>query len=127
MEARLLYRGRVWTLYLLAEGTREFAREFVDGELTTEQRAQVINLLKRVADEGLPSNPARYRVLQGHANLAEFKRSQVRLLCFFDGPGRIVLTHGFKKKTDRTPREEIERALRLRDAYLWDKETGHGR
>ena len=122
MEARLLYRGRVWSLYLLKEGEREFAREFVERDLTDVQRTQIRNLLTRVAYHGLPARRETYRVLHGHANLVEFKRGEVRLLCFFDGPGRIVLVHGFKKKSDRTPPQEIERALRLRDAYLAEKE-----
>jgi phage-related protein len=65
-------------------------------------------------------------MLQGQTNLAEFKRHGVRLLCFFDGPGRIILTHGFKKQSDRTPPQEIERALRLRDAYLDEKRSRDG-
>ena len=122
MDTRLLYRGRVWSLYLLREADREFAREFVERELTDVQRTQIRNLLTRAADHGLPPRREVYRVLRGHSNLVEFKRGEVRLLCFFDGPRRIVLVHGFKKKSDRTPPQEIERALRLRDEYLAEKE-----
>lgn len=57
-----------------------------------------------------------------------FKRFQSRLMCFFEEPDklgearRVVLTHGFKKKSDRTPPQEIERAVRLRDAYLAEED-----
>jgi phage-related protein len=116
MEARLLYRGRAWAVYLLAEGVHEFAREFVTKELTREQQTGIRRLLTRVADHGLPHNIRQFRQLSGHP-LAEFKRQQVRLLCFFDGQGRIILTHGFKKKSDATDPDEIRRALRMREAY----------
>ena len=97
MEAHPLYtRGREWKLYILAEGDREFAREFVQG-LEKNQQDQVKALLKRVAEHGLPSNIQQFRRFHDHPNLAEFKRSGVRLICFFDGPGRIVITHGFKE------------------------------
>jgi mRNA-degrading endonuclease RelE of RelBE toxin-antitoxin system len=126
MEARILYRGRTWTIYLLAEGTREYAREFVSTELTKEQQTQIRRLLRRAADHGLPESPSQFRRLHGHPNLAEFKRFQVRLMCFFDGPSRIVLTHGFKKKTDATDPEQIKRALRMREAYLQEKTDHEG-
>jgi len=47
--------------------------------------------------------------------------SDVRLPYFFDGPHRIVITHAFTKKQQRTPRREIERARTLRAEYLEDR------
>ncbi len=34
-------------------------------------------------------------------------RSIYRLLCFFDGKTLVVVTSGFQKKTQKTPRQEI--------------------
>lgn len=43
-----------------------------------------------------------------------------RLLAFFDPKKRafIVTTHGFKKKTRKTPKKEIEKAEEIRKEYL---------
>ncbi len=41
-----------------------------------------------------------------------------RVLYFFCIGDKAVLTHGFRKKTQRTPRREIERAKRYRKDYL---------
>lgn len=41
-----------------------------------------------------------------------------RVLFFFFDQGRAVLTHGFVKKTQKTPRREIERAKRYREEYI---------
>ena len=41
-----------------------------------------------------------------------------RVLYFFVVRGRVVLTHGFIKKTQKTPSSEIERAKRYRNDYL---------
>lgn len=41
-----------------------------------------------------------------------------RVLYFFYYDGKIILTNGFVKKTQKTPRAEIERAKRFRTAYL---------
>jgi phage-related protein len=39
------------------------------------------------------------------------------LYFFFDGE-KIVFTHGFIKKTNKTPNSEIEKAKKLRDYYI---------
>lgn len=41
-----------------------------------------------------------------------------RMLYFFIVGRKIILTNGFIKKTQKTPKAEIERALRYREEYL---------
>ena len=41
-----------------------------------------------------------------------------RVLYFFYYNGRIILTHGFTKKTQKTPPSEIEKAKRYRADFL---------
>lgn len=43
-----------------------------------------------------------------------------RLLAFWDTDGEtlVVATHGFAKKTQRTPRKEIDKAERIREEYF---------
>jgi phage-related protein len=47
---------------------------------------------------------------------------QVRLLAFWDKTGSretlVIATHGFVKKVDKVPANEIERAVRLREKYF---------
>lgn len=47
-----------------------------------------------------------------------FSGNTYRILCFFHGSGRLVLTHGFMKKTQKTPHEEILQAERLKADYI---------
>ena len=46
-----------------------------------------------------------------------------RLLCFFDGEQIIILTHAFQKKTQKTPRKEIDTAEKRKADYLKRKNT----
>lgn len=41
-----------------------------------------------------------------------------RVLYFYMSGNKAVLTHGFVKKTSKTPPSEIERAIKYRDDYL---------
>ena len=54
---------------------------------------------------------------------ATFGSKQYRVFAFMDGQ-KIVLTHGFTKKTRKTPVREIERAERYRHDYFQRKKGG---
>ncbi len=41
-----------------------------------------------------------------------------RLICFFDRNDKVIITHGFVKKTQKTPRGEIDRAEKYRRDYF---------
>lgn len=47
-----------------------------------------------------------------------------RVMYFFFVGDRAVLTHGFVKKTQKTPVKEIERAKELRDEYIRRQKGG---
>ena len=47
----------------------------------------------------------------------EYKSNIYRIFSFFDDGKLIILLHGFQKKTQKTPRKEIERAKTLRKEY----------
>ncbi len=46
-----------------------------------------------------------------------------RIFTFFDDNKLVILLHGFQKKTQKTPRNEIERAKILRSDYYANKES----
>lgn len=45
-----------------------------------------------------------------------------RILSFFDDNKLVILLHGSQKKTQKTPRKEIEQAKKIRRMYYDDKE-----
>lgn len=52
---------------------------------------------------------------------AEFGGNAFRLLGFYDGDNLIILTSGFAKKTQKTPKQEIETAERRMNDYFTRK------
>jgi phage-related protein len=44
-----------------------------------------------------------------------------RIFCFFDQGQLVVLVNGFQKKTQKTPKKEIEMALKIKAAYENEK------
>ena len=45
-----------------------------------------------------------------------------RVFCFFDEGKLVILLSGFQKKTQKTPKDELERAMRLMKEYFKEKE-----
>ena len=47
----------------------------------------------------------------------------IRLFCFFDDEKMIIIVHGFKKKTQKTPIKEIQQALKIKNEYDEEKKS----
>lgn len=65
----------------------------------------------------------------GNTDIWEFRTKfggiQYRMLAFWDNEGEtlVIATHGFKKKTRKTPANEIERAKMIREIYFTQKQS----
>lgn len=51
----------------------------------------------------------------------EYNRNIYRVFFIFDDGQIVVLFNGFQKKTRKTPNKEIEKALKIKEAYYADK------
>jgi len=47
----------------------------------------------------------------------EYGSNIYRVFCCFDKGSLVVLLNGFQKKTQKTPKKEIEKAMRLKKEY----------
>lgn len=45
-----------------------------------------------------------------------------RIFCFFDKGNLVVLANGFQKKTQKTPKQEIEKAIKIKNEYYESKQ-----
>lgn len=71
--------------------------------------------------------PADYlKHLEGTNGLYEIRIQQgsdiFRIFCFFDEGGLVVLANGFQKKSQKTPKHQIEKALRIKPEYETQKQ-----
>ncbi len=51
----------------------------------------------------------------------EYSSNIYRVFSFFDKGNLVILVNGFQKKTQKTPKKEIELAERLKQKYLDEK------
>jgi len=89
--------------------------------LPTKSAQKVVWLLKLIQElETVPSTY--FKKLEGTDDIWECRvqlgSNAYRLLGFFFQKGVVVLTHGFSKKSRKTPRSEIERAESYKKDFI---------
>ncbi len=95
-------------------------QDFLDS-LSGKVAQKVTWVLKLLED--LDTVPSTYfKKLTGTEEIWEcrvtFGSNAYRIFCFFAGNSVVVLTHGFAKKSQKTPKAEIEKAESYRKDYL---------
>jgi phage-related protein len=103
----------------------EEAEEFISGLAPEIVRKILYNI--DLAEQ--TNNPKLFKKL--HHDIWEFRTKyaglHIRLLAFWDKTDStatlVIATHGFIKKSDKVPANEIKRAMTLRDTYFDNKST----
>lgn len=57
----------------------------------------------------------------------EYESNIYRIFCCFDKGKLVILFNGFQKKTQKTPKKEPEKAMRLKQEYFKTKSKSHDR
>lgn len=88
-------------------------------------RDKIIKVLAII--EQIDRIPSTYlKFIEGTNGLFEIRaqlgRDIFRIFCFFDSGKLVVLMSGFQKKTQKTPRKEIDKAISIMKEYYNDKE-----
>jgi phage-related protein len=54
----------------------------------------------------------------------EYEKSIFRIFCCFDQGNLIVIFNGMQKKTAKTPKKDLEQAMRIKSEYFKQKREG---
>ena len=100
------------------DGT-EPVKEFLDS-LEVKMRAKVLRTVQLLADNGTQLREPYSKPLEdGIYELRAKVGSDISRVLYFFVIGRtVILTNGFVKKTQKTPRAEIEKAKQYRKEFL---------
>lgn len=94
-------------------------------KLPIKKRAKIEKWMEKLEEEG-PNLPRPYAdVVQGKIRelRIQFGTNNYRFLYFFFGK-KIVITHGFLKKTNKVPVGEINKAVKIMKDFLRRKKRG---
>lgn len=102
---------------------RNHFEDFLDAQAPKVQTKilQILRLIELV--EIVPKNHLKH--VEGTNGLFEirviFGSNIFRIFCFFDNGKLVVLLSGFQKKSQKTPKNEIDKAVRLMNEYYNEK------
>lgn len=110
VERKLAYRGERFKIAFARDHDGTFPGEIFFDQLANPDKAKLMNLFRILADHGNHSNPEKFGDLGD--GLYEFKSFQIRMPFAYssDEKGLVLISHGFFKKSPRTPKSEIDRA-----------------
>ncbi len=112
MHGPIIYKGIRFRIVFASLKSGERPGERFFDALSMSDKAKLISLFRLAGDLGELRNPEKFGDLGN--GLYEFKSHQIRMPFQYSRRERgvIVITHGFVKKKDKTPPEEIAGARR---------------
>ncbi|MCD8192363.1 MAG: type II toxin-antitoxin system RelE/ParE family toxin [Oscillospiraceae bacterium] len=118
--------GKIEVIFYDTPNGDEPAREFLDS-LDKKMQAKMVQTIAMLRDYGWELREPFSKALE--SDIFELRAKQgsniTRVMYFFVVGNKAILTHGFIKKTQKTPPREIERAKRYRKEFLERTENRH--
>jgi phage-related protein len=120
---RLAYGGSIKRIQWLADHAGSFlGQEYYDA-LDTGYRANFMAKFKRMGDIGSITNKQQCR---NEGDGVWCLKASVHRLVFFSYGANVIITHGFRKQSEKMPQGEKDRALRMRAEYLDSRRKSDG-
>ncbi len=116
--SKLAYRGEAFSIefYMAADGACP-AMAWLEKQ-SPKIHHKFAALFVMFGNVGKIFNEQKFKHLTGTEQLFEFKAGQGRIICFFFVGKRVILTNGFLKKSDSTPKGEILRAHIMKNDFF---------
>lgn len=90
--------------------------------LPSKEKAKVYDIIDNLITQGIQLGFPKTSAIKGCKKLRElrivFGSNQVRIIYFLHIENTFILLHGFKKKTNKIPRKEVEIAIRRMEEYF---------
>jgi phage-related protein len=117
----IIYAGEKFTIeWYYDKNGKSVANEFFM-KSSEELQDKFLLLVKKMAEIGKIYDIKKFRN-EGDGIYA-FKPQPDRYLSFFTYGSKLIITNGFRKKTDKLPENEKKLALRFKEDYM-DRNTG---
>lgn len=121
-KSNIVYEGPKFIIeWYHDKNGKSVAKEFYLEEIEEIQKKFLV-LVRKMGDFGKILDITKFRS-EGDGIYA-FKPQPDRFLSFFTDDKKIIVTNGFRKKTDKLPKNEKKLAIKYRQDYLERKNGG---
>lgn len=132
MKVEKLYYSETFRIFVIMESKKKyrtaiFYKDYFENfflKQSEKVKAKIIWTIELIEEmERVPETYLKH--LESTTGLYEIRvkygKDIYRIFCFFDQGKLIVLTTGFQKKKQKTPKMEIEKALKIKEDYESEK------
>ena len=111
----IAYEGEKFTIeWYFTENKNCPALDYFEG-LSNDRKRSVFQLFQLMGDLGEIRNKTKFR--NEGDKIYAFKPQPDRFLCFFMKGKKIIVTNAFEKKSQKLPKKEKDKALKLKKDY----------
>ncbi len=112
----IAYSGSAYTIeWYFDEVEKSQALDYFQSMNTTE-KIQLLKLFKRMGDAGEIRDKTKFR--NEGEKIYAFKPQPDRYLCFFYQDSKVIVTNAFRKKQQKLPKNEHNKAVKIRAEYI---------
>ena len=116
-EEYIFYQGEKFQVefYFSKDGQLP-AKEYLEG-ISLDVKVKLATLVKYMAEAGKIFDITKFRIVDHKERLYEFKPLQHRFFNFFYAGGKIIITNGYMKKSQKVDRKELKKAIDIKKDY----------
>ena len=116
-EEYVFYRGEKFQIEFYFNDRGELpAKEYFDAT-DRQVKVKLLALIKYMGEEGRLFDEGKFRIVDKHEKIYEFKPMAERFFNFFYEGKKIILTNAYRKKGQKVDKRELIRAISLKKDY----------
>lgn len=123
-EEYIFYRGEKFQVeFYFTEAGKMPAKEYLE-EAALDIKLKLATLVKYIAEQGKIFDITKFRVVDSREKIYEFKPLGHRFLNFFYEGGKIIITNGYMKKSQKVSKKDLEKARDIKKDYTYRAKRG---
>ena len=117
-EDYIFYQGKRFQVefYFTGDGFMP-AKEYLES-VSLGARVKLAALVKYIAEEGRIFDITKFRIVDPKEKIYEFKPLDCRFFTFFYEGGKIIITNGYMKKSQKVSRGDLEKGKNYKRDYI---------
>jgi phage-related protein len=81
-------------------------------------QAKLLALVRWISDDGQIYDKEKFRIVNKRERIFEFKPYKYRFFSFFIEEGKLIITNGYKKASQKVSKKDLKIAIQYKKDYL---------
>jgi len=117
-EDYIFYQGEKFRIeFYFTTAGKIPAKEYIE-EISLDVKVKLAALVKYIAEQGKIFDITKFRMVDAKEKIFEFKPAGHRFFNFFYEGGKIIITNGYMKKSQKVSRRDLEKSKNMKRDYI---------